>query len=120
MIVFGILYAVISAIWLAYGLRGKNAKALAALNVLWWLGSFGSAYFTYLAWQDRAFSENWAIMGFVFMALPFAVLTIIEGILLLIFISKWTEKPKGFLRWSPKVLIAFLVAQLVFGFYAGR
>lgn len=107
----------IAFLWL--GLRDRKTSWLWALNALWWLGSIGSAYLVYLTWNDRMYSENWAIMGFLFVALPYALLVCALLILQTIFIVRRDIRPQKGLIASSIVLFLFLVVQTAVGFLSG-
>ena len=111
-----ILFIICSVVWLIWGVQTHNVTLLAALNLLWWLGSFVSAYFVWLAWLDREYSENWAMLGFIFMALPYIV--IIGGmiLLMLVLVRRWQ---RGYLHWMSWGLLFFLIFQLIVGFLSG-
>ena len=111
-----VLFLVISIAGLTIGLLNRSAGVLLALNFFWWLVSFPSAYFVYLAWLDRGYSENWGALGFFYFTLPFAVLTILLLLALLYFMGKWEDGPANAPRISSLALLVFLVLQLIIGF----
>ena len=100
---------------LILGLQYKNAIVLLALNIWWWLGAFVSAYFTWLAWQDRGYSENWAMLGFIFFALPYLLLIGLMALAKLFFIRSWPDNMAKLLRISSLGLLLFLLFQLIVG-----
>jgi hypothetical protein len=111
-----ILHLLSSVAWLVIGIRGRKEIALLMLSGYWWMGSFVSAYFTWLAWQDRGYSENWAMIGFMFYSLPFLLTT---GVLVaagLISIRKWQGGRKRTLKWILLSLLIFLILQMMAGF----
>ncbi|MBN1993147.1 MAG: hypothetical protein JW953_10620 [Anaerolineae bacterium] len=112
-----LLFVLSSLGGLAVGLYYQKTILLLALNILWWLGSFISAYFVCLAWLDRSYSENWAMLGFIFFSLPYILLTAIMLMLELFFTRQWPgDKTRQWLKWTATLLLIFLAFQLVGGF----
>lgn len=110
-----ILFVAASAAWLAAAIPGRRETWLLALNVLWWLGSFVSACLTWLAWQDRGYSENWAMIGFMFVSLPYIAAAGIMAGLELFFIRKWQGGKARTIRLMAAGLLVFLALQLAAG-----
>ena len=110
------LFILSSIVWLVIGLKGGKAIALLTLNLYWWLGSFVSAYFTLLAWQDRGYSENWAMIGFIFFSLPYILTTIVLIIVELFFIRKWQSDKTKAIKFTSVILLFFLIFQIIIGF----
>ena len=116
--IFGV-FVLGSMAGLAAGLYYKNVAILFILNSMWWVGSFISAYFVWLAWLDRGYSENWAMIGFIVGTLPYSLLT---GLMLcteLFFTRKWRGPNVKLLRWGGGLLGLFLIFQLIVGFLSG-
>lgn len=111
-----VLFFLFSAVGLAIGLWRKNVPTLFALNILWWLGAFGSAYYVYLAWMDRIYSENWALMGFLYISLPYTALTVVFILIALFFTRRWDGKQARLLRVTLLLLLLFLALQTITGF----
>ena len=111
-----ILFVLISAVGLTFGLLRRSIPALFALNLLWWLGAFVSAYFAFLAWVDRGHSENWAVIGFMYLTLPFAVPAVVLSLIELYFLRKWSGGQVRLLRSGVVALLAFLLLQIFAGF----
>ena len=111
-----ILFAICSVVWLIWGVQTHSVKLLVTLNVLWWVGSFVSAYFVGLAWIDREYSENWAMLGFIFIALPYIVIIGSLLLFMLFFVRKWQNK---YLSGMSLGLLLFLTLQLMAGFLSG-
>lgn len=110
-----IIFVLSSIVWLVIGIRGRKEIALLMLNLYWWLGSFVSAYFTWLAWQDRGYSENWAIIGFMFCSLPYILIT---GVMVgseLFIIRKWQSGKIKSIKLTSVSLLIFLIFQLLVG-----
>jgi len=110
-----VLFYLFSAAGLAAGLWRRSIPALFVLNVLWWLGAFVSAYFTYLAWVDRGYSENWAMLGFIYLALPYAAPVIVLLLVELFFLRRWSGRQARALQSSTIALLTFLVLQMIAG-----
>lgn len=116
-----VLFPAVSATWLALALRNKSMAALFVLHGLWWMGALGSGFFTYLSWQGRDSPENWAALGFFFIALPYIVIVgaglVVEAPFL------WKLRREGLpgaeaAMWSGGALMLFLVAQLAAGVWS--
>jgi hypothetical protein len=111
-----ILYLSVSAVGLTVGLRRRSMATLFALSFFWWLGAFVSAYFAYLAWMDRSYSENWAMIGFCYLALPYIAITIVLIPIKLYFLQRWSGRQAKLLQFSLIALFTFLVLQMIAGF----
>lgn len=114
-----ILFTLGSFSGLVIGLYYRNVIVLFALNSLWWVGSFISAYFVWLAWLDRGYSENWAMIGFIIFSLPYGLLTLIMLFVELFFTWKWYGSKLKLFRLVSILLLTFLMVQLIAGFSAG-
>jgi len=104
-----------SAGLLTLGWWRQNAVLLFTINGVWWLGAAGSAYLVWLVWQERAYSENWAAMGFFFGTVPFAAVTGFLTLTELFFLRRWQGSSKKALRISALFFLAFLLAQIIVG-----
>jgi hypothetical protein len=104
-----------SIVWLVVGIQGRKETAILKLNLCWWLGSFVSAYAVWLAWQDRAFSENWAMMGFMFFSLPYCAVVGTMAIAELVSIRKWESDKTRTIRLTSAGLLLFCVLQVLLG-----
>ncbi len=111
-----ILFMLSSALWLFIGIQGRKEIALLMLNLYWWLGSFVSAYFTWLAWQDREYSENWAMIGFMLCSFPYFIITGVMAVTELFFIRKWQSNNTKIIKLTLVSLLIFLVFQMLAGF----
>ncbi|MEW6406385.1 MAG: hypothetical protein AB1649_31765 [Chloroflexota bacterium] len=111
-----VLFFLFSTVGLVIGLWRKNVPTLSILSALWWLGAFVSAYFTFLAWMDRGYSENWAMMGFLYLALPYAAPVIVLLLIELYFLRRWNSRQARALQSSAIALLTFLVLQMIAGF----
>jgi hypothetical protein len=109
------LFLAVSIAWLAIGLKGRNQRALLALNVFWWIGAFVSAYFVWLTWQERAYSENWAAIGFLFCSVPYILMTGVMASVELFCIRKWHDTKTRPIKWVAAGLIVFLLSQMITG-----
>ena len=104
---------------LVAGLYYRNVIVLLVLNGLWWVGSFISAYFVWLAWLDRGYSENWAMIGFMIGSLPYSLLTMTMLFIELLFMRQWPGYKFKLLRLISILLLMFLIFQLIIGFSSG-
>jgi hypothetical protein len=111
-----ILFILSSIVWLILGIRGKKEVGLIILNGVWWLGSFATAYATYLAWQDRAYSENWAMVGFIFFALPYLIIIGVMVVIELYYVRNWQSSRSKTVQWTSRGLLIFLAFQMILGF----
>ena len=111
-----ILFLLVSTVGLVIGLQRKSVPTLFALSLFWWLGAFVSAYFAYLAWADRGYSENWAMIGVIYLTLPYAAMTMLLILMELYFTRRWIGRQAKPLRSSLFTLLIFLALQLVVAF----
>lgn len=111
-----ILFLLFSTVGLVIGLLRRSVPTLFALSLFWWLGAFVSACFVYLAWMDRHYSENWALIGFIYLALPYAALTVVLILIVLYFTRRWGDKQVKPLRSSLFALLTFLALQMIVGY----
>jgi len=109
------LFLVASIVWLAIGVNGRKETALLALNVFWWLGAFVSAYFVWFTWQERAYSENWAAIGFLFCSVPYILITGAMVSVELFCIRKWDGGKTRPIKWTAAGLLVFLLSQMITG-----
>jgi len=80
-----------------------------------WIGAFISAYLTWVAWEGRAYSENWDMFGFILVGLPFIIITNITILILLVIVRKWEIEKISTFRKSSLSLMIFLLLQLIIG-----
>jgi NADH:ubiquinone oxidoreductase subunit 2 (subunit N) len=112
------LYIVISAILIILGGVKRSRTVLAALTVLLWLSSLLSACFVGWAWIERSYSENWAMYGVLFIALPLIVSNAVLAVASLIVASvREIERRKQVFK-SLCLLLLFLAVQVVMGIWA--
>jgi hypothetical protein len=114
------LFVLSSIVWLVLGIRGRKEDALLVLDSFWWLGSLVSAYFAFLAWQDRMFSENWAMMGFLFGSLPYSAIVGTMVVAELVFIRKWQSNKARAMRLMSAGLLMFSLFQVTVGLLSAR
>jgi len=109
------LFILSSIVWLFISINGRKEIGLFILNLYWWLGSIVPAYFAWLTWQDRGYSENWAMIGFMMFSLPYLVITGVMIVAELIFIRKWQGGKTKTIKMTALSLLIFLVFQMVVG-----
>ena len=107
-----------SIVWLAIGVQGRKETALLALNACWWLGACISAYFVWLVWQERAHSENWAAIGFLYCSVPYILITGAMVSIEIFCIRKWHGGKTGPIKWTSAGLLVFLISQLIVGIFS--
>lgn len=112
------LFLVISIVWLIIGVKGRKETGLMTLNAFWWLGAFISAYFVWLTWQERAYSENWAGIGFLFCSVPYILITGIMVSVELFCIRKWHGGKTKSIKWTATGLLVFLFFQMITGIFS--
>lgn len=96
----------------AAGVR-RNRRFLVILSVLMWLSSIISACFIWIAWQERAYSENWAMLAVFLISAP---VIIINGILSLaaLVVSYFREIPgRKPVCYNVYILLMFLAIQVI-------
>jgi len=120
LIPIAVLFFLFSAVGLGIGLRRRNAAILMAMNAVWWAASCVSGYFVWLAWLDRGYSENWAMIGVIFFSAPAAGLTLILASIELALIRKWKEKPFKAIKVLSLGLLMFLLLQIIVGLLIAR
>ena len=110
------IFILLSIAWLISGAKGRNETVLLTLNLFWWLSSFAAAYFTWLAWQDRGYSENWAMIGFIYISFPYILITGMMVSAELFFIRKWQSSKTKMIKLASIGLLIFLLFQMLIGF----
>ena len=114
-----LLFLALSGVLLIRGLMKKNREMLVFLNVIWWLLSFVSAFFTGWAWLERSYSENWAMYGFFFISVPIIItISLLDIVVIAVTRLRKIENIRR-LEISFYLLLLFLAAQAVIGFLAG-
>ena len=113
------LYLLISVGCLIGGVRSGSAAGLLGLTLFWWLGSLVAGYFTLVAFLERGYSENWALIGFVFISGPIILVTGALGIIELVAIRRWSSKRARAVRIAAGLLLGFLAVQVALGLAAG-
>lgn len=113
-----LLYVLVSAVTFTIGFRLRSWVTLFSLGIFWWLGAFASAYFVFLAWIDRSYSENWAMIGVITLTLPYAALTVVLILIALSFTRGWNDKQAKLLRLNLLGLLTFLTLQIIAGLLA--
>ena len=111
-----ILFLLVSIVVLVIGLSRRSVPTLSALSFFWWLGAFASAYFVYLAWVDRGYSENWAMISVLYLSLPYTAMTMILILIELYFTRRWIAKQIRSLQSNLFALLMFLALQMLVGF----
>jgi disulfide bond formation protein DsbB len=112
---FSVIFIIVNVALLILGVREHKLYILFLLIIIWLLGSFFSLYFVIQVWMSRMYSENWAMLGFFFFTVPYAIIT---GCMIgteLFFIKKWEDKNIRILRYSLIFVLLFLIFQLLFG-----
>ncbi|MDM8538252.1 hypothetical protein QUF70_15975, partial [Desulfobacterales bacterium HSG17] len=113
------IFLLSSIVWLIIGISRKNEITLIVLNLYWWIGSFVSAHFVWLVWQSRNYSENWAMIGFIFCSLPYLITTVFMINVKLFYIRKWKSKKGKAIQLASVGLLFFLIFQIIVGFISG-
>jgi hypothetical protein len=113
------LYVLISVGWLIGGVRSGSAGGLLGLTLFWWLSALVAGYFTGVAFLERGYSENWALIGFIFISGPIILVTGVLSIIELVVIRRWSGKGARAVRIAAGLLLIFLVVQVALGLAAG-
>ena len=113
-----LLYIVILTILIIVGGRKKSITVFAIIAVLLWLSSFLSAFFVGWAWLERAYSENWAMYGVLFISLPVIVSNSVLAVASLITASVRGIERRTWVYRSLYLLLGFLAVQVAMGIWA--
>jgi hypothetical protein len=113
------LFTLVTVVLLVLGFQNKKVFLLLVANLLWWLSSLVSLYFTWMVWNDRGYSEHWAFYGFFYLALPNILAIGIMAAVQLVLLRHRQSRYIKQLRLSSLFLLLFLVFQLVVGFAYG-
>lgn len=108
-------FAIVSVALIVAGGMKRSRGHFAALSVLLWLASLLSAFFVGLAWLDRSYSENWALLGVLFISLPIGVADVLLAMAALIVMSVRGVERRRPVRLSLYILLVFLAAQALVG-----
>jgi nitrate reductase gamma subunit len=112
---FSVIFIIVNVALLVLGIREHKLYILFLLIIVWLLGSLFSLYFVIQVWMSRMYSENWAMLGFFFFTVPYALVT---GCMIgaeLFFVRKWEDKKIILLRFASVFILLFLLLQLIFG-----
>ncbi|MFH1194180.1 MAG: hypothetical protein V1720_00630 [bacterium] len=110
-----IFYLFICAVLLLFGLLQRSLFALIILNILWWISSLISAIMVAVAFSERFYSENWAMIFVLYFSFPFIIVSAIMIIIELIYLKKKNFAQKSFIKVSSIALLFFLGIQVFFG-----
>ncbi len=112
------IIVIFSIILLILGLSRKKTIYLLILNFTWWACALFSAYFVIVAFKDRAYSENWALIDLIIFSLPIILLTLIMLAIELFFLYKNKMLHFSLLTASSISLAVFLIVQLIVGAFS--
>jgi hypothetical protein len=114
-----LIFAIACLALLTYSILKRSLVLFVILNIACWLSSAVSGYFIWLAFKDRAYSENWALIGVLFFSFPAIIIVLVMAVssLLAIKIKKMTDM--GPLLVSIYLLLAFLLVQVATGIFSG-
>ncbi len=102
------------------GISKRNPKALLRASVFFWLLAVASAVPVVWAWRERAYSENWAMLGVMFISVPLILTVLVLGTVMLI-VAKLKKMPlTKATTISLFSLGAFLVCQVLLIFLTAR
>ena len=113
------LYLLVSVGWLIGGVRSGSAGGLLGLTLFWWLGALVAGYFTLVAFLERGYSENWALIGFIFISGPIILVTGVLSLIELFAIRRWPRAKARPVRAAAVFLLIFLTVQVALGLAAG-
>ncbi len=69
------IFLLLSLTGLILAIRFRSEVTLLVLDTGWWLAAIVSCVFVVQAWLGRAYSENWASIGFMYISLPIILST---------------------------------------------
>jgi hypothetical protein len=107
-----VILAVVALVIILTATKSHNRKLLSISTALLWLMAVVSAIPVVWAWKERAYSENWAMIGVMFVSIPLILAILALGAVFLI---------KGRTKKAPRtkssnlnlfLLGVFLAAQL--------
>ncbi len=116
-VVYLFFATVVVAALMAIGLSKRQYWALYLLNALWLLGLVVATYFTGLAWMDRAYSENWAMLGVIFYVWPYSIFVTLAGGIELFLLRAHTHPHARRCRLLTSLCIMALVLQSVYAVF---
>jgi len=92
LIPFVIIVGLITFAIVLSGISKRNPKVLLLSTALLWLMAIASAVPVVWAWNERAYSENWALYGVMFVSAPL-ILTIFALVAVLLIAAKKKKMP---------------------------
>jgi hypothetical protein len=102
------------------GISKRNPKVLLLSTALLWLMAIAAAVPVAWAWRERAYSENWAMLGVMFISVPLIFTVLVLGTVMLI-VAKLKKMPlTKATTISLFSLGAFLVCQVLLIFLTAR
>ncbi|MCX6832132.1 MAG: hypothetical protein NT028_08380 [candidate division Zixibacteria bacterium] len=109
---FTVIAGFITIAIVLHGIARKSPRLLLWVNVLLWLMATASLIPIISAWRDRAYSENWALIGVMAVSAPSMLIIVILSAVLL-----FTARRKRISLTKPMIisllcLAAFLALQL--------
>lgn len=114
------LFMVLGVGLLAAAASRRSRVLFAVLAGLLWLPALGSAFFVGWAWLERAYSENWAMYGLLFISLPAIGATSVLTIATIAAARLRLAGRFARLELALYLLLLFLLAQVGFGIWAWR
>jgi hypothetical protein len=108
-----VILAVVALVIILTGIKSHNPRLLGISTTLLWLMAVVSAVPVVWAWKERAYSENWAMIGVMFVSIPLILAILALGAVFLIKgRMKKTPRTKT-LNLNLSLLGVFLATQLL-------
>jgi hypothetical protein len=109
-----VVILVIVALVIIFALtKSHNHRMFSISTVLLWLMAVVSAVPVVWAWKEKAYSENWAMIGVMFLSIPLILAILVLGAVFLIR-SRTRKMPRSkTMNLNLSLLGAFLAAQIL-------
>jgi hypothetical protein len=114
-----VILAVVALVIIINGTKNHNRKLQNVSAALLWLMVVASAVPVVWAWKERAYSENWAMIGVMFLSIPLILAILALGVVLLIRGRARNIPRSKVMNLSFSLLGVFLAAQILLIFLTG-
>jgi|GEM_PF-1531014 len=109
---FTVIACFITVAIVLHGIAGRSPRLLLWVNLLLWLMAIASLIPIIWAWRDRAYSENWALIGVMSVSAPLMLMIVFLGAMLLFANRRKQISIRGATTISLSLLGVFLVLQV--------
>jgi hypothetical protein len=108
-----VILAVVALVIILTGTKSHDRKLLGISTALLWLMAVVSAIPVVWAWKERTYSENWAMIGVMFVSIPLILAILALGAVFL-FRGRTKKMPRSkAMNLNFSLLGVFLAAQLL-------